>query len=969
MWIKDVCKTIARALQAARRSRRPVRAKLDIASLMMPRIHILIGVVCCLPGLLAQQKPAAPASEMEKAVDEFKIQTRTLGLRPDSPAKSRNGGVKPAWHGRLYENFRNDILDAVPHEIRQVGGDKSLLRRNQFGFNVTGPVVIPRLYNGGRNTFFSLSYEGVRERISRTYLRTIPIEPERTGDFSQTVDQSGAPLGIYDPASTRLNPDFDPSQPVSLENLQYQRDLFPGGRIPQSRLDPVAVKALEYYPKPNTAIGPFFRNNYFINAPETNTANGMIGKLDHSLNEHHRITTELAFSNGFLGSAQWFPSAANPGPADRNFASRRGSIDHTFTVSSQTVNTFTFAASTDSSTSGDLSGQDYTPGLGLSGASGPAFPMFYFQPYLSMGRSYSISKYAGANYVWSDGISIRRGKHSLRFVGEHILYQVNSYQPQYPSAYLRFTAGLTSLPGIVETGHAFASYLLGLSDYAERSMVASPSYFRRSYSLLVARDRYELRKGLTLSISTTLTRRTPRTEKYDRQSTVDLSVIDPVTGGRGALVFANQNGYGHAFQRTMVNADSSAGIAWNPWGSPKSVVRAGFSRSYGMVPLYSGQWGTQGYNAYPTYISPNVQLDPAVTLGQGFPPYPYGLPDLRPNAANDTTADLINLSGNVPVYQSASLTLERELPASVVVSLGASYSGGKNLFLGSGGANPNAIPLDALQYRDQLNDEDFNRSLRPYPQFKGFDIYSSWPLGRYQRNETWASVEKRTSRGLSFTASYTFAKQMDDYSGPYGKQDYFNRNNEWSVTAGYVPHVFRATYVYELPMGANKLLFRYQDWRRYLVDGWSVTGVAAVQSGNPIYPRPQYNNTGGVVQALRVNVVPGVDPAVANPGPDLWFNPAAFDQPADFTIGDGPRTSNLLTPGYQNYDLTVNKRMALSPERALEFSLAGFNFTNHANWNDPDMVIGPADRPNVNAGKIIGSHGGRVIQLGLRLSF
>ncbi|HEX8984154.1 MAG TPA: hypothetical protein VF767_01930, partial [Bryobacteraceae bacterium] len=104
---------------------------------------------------------------MDKAVDTFKTLTRELGIRSDSSRKrGGNGGVKAAWHGRLYENFRNDFLDAIPHEVRQRGEDKSALRRNQFGFNVAGPVIIPRLFDGRRSTFFSLSYEGVRETIA-----------------------------------------------------------------------------------------------------------------------------------------------------------------------------------------------------------------------------------------------------------------------------------------------------------------------------------------------------------------------------------------------------------------------------------------------------------------------------------------------------------------------------------------------------------------------------------------------------------------------------------------------------------------------------------------------------------------------------------------------------------------------------------------------------------------------------------
>jgi len=890
---------------------------------------------------------------MDRAIEEFKTQTRNLGLRADSPHRaSQTRAPGQGWHGRIYENLRNDLLDAVPHEIIQRGETKKLLRRNQFGFNVAGPVYIPRLYRGN-NTFFSISYEGVRERVSRTYLRTIPTVPERSGDFGAVVDQAGNTLPIYDPNSTRLNLDYDPGKPVSTSNLQYERTTFPGNRIPNSRLDPEAQRALGYYPQPNAAVGPFFQNNYFINSPETNTANGMIGKLDHGLKERHRLSLDLAFSNGFLGAAKWFPSIANPGPTDRDFSSRRVGLDHVFTASSRTVNTASFSVNSDTSRN-----------------AANEFPIYSFSPYLNMGRGYPVSRTARNSFVWSDGFSTRRGKHNLRFSATYTRTQVNTFWPQYPAGYYEFGSGLTSLPGIVNTGHAFASYLLGLAEYAQASVVMAPSYFRNSHFSLVSRDRWEIRRGLVFTIGANLERAAPRVEKYDRQSTVDLEAINPANGRPGALVAAGRNGRGRAFQPVRVRVEPSASLSWNPRGDANSVIRLNFSRSYSGIPIYSGQWGTQGFSAYPTYISDNVQLQPAVVLADGLPAYTQVLPNLSPTAANDTVADLIDATDRQPVYQSASLSVERQLPGALVVTAGLAYAGGKNMLISNGAANPNAIPLDALVYRDRLNDEDFNRSLRPYPQYKGFDVYSSYPLARYQRDVGYLRLEKRASAGLTLSAYYEFAKQMDDYSGPYGKQDFFNRQNEWARTPGSVPHYLQFSYTYELPIGSNKSLLNFSDWRKHLADGWSLSGSGTLAAGGPLYLRPEYNNTGGVVQALHVNAVPGVNPKVENPGPELWFNPAAFDQPPDFTIGAVSRTlPNMFNPGSQNYDVSVSKRVALAPSRSLEFNAAGFNFLNHANWNDPDNVIGPASAPNVNAGKIIGSTGGRVIQLGLRFSF
>ena len=79
--------------------------------------------------------------------------------------------------------------------------------------------------------------------------------------------------------------------------------------------------------------------------------------------------------------------------------------------------------------------------------------------------------------------------------------------------------------------------------------------------------------------------------------------------------------------------------------------------------------------------------------------------------------------------------------------------------------------------------------------------------------------------------------------------------------------------------------------------------------------------------------------------------------------------SRLRMPGNQNHDLSVNKRFSITTERSIELTAVGLNFVNLANWTDPDTMIGPPSAPNVNAGRIIGSRGGRVIQLGFRYSF
>ena len=902
---------------------------------------------------------AEPVTEFQKAAQTFRTRSRELGLRPDSAGRASGTNLWSDYHGRLYWNIRNDVFDAVPHEVTQTGGDKGILRRNQYGFSISGPVVIPKLYDGGNRTFFTLTFEGVRENKGRSFLETIATTPERTGDFSRTVDKAGQLLRIFDPGSTRLNPNFDPARPVSESNLQYVRDLFPGNRIPTARLDAVAADAVRYYPTPNVAIGPFFTNNYTNYTPERNNADGIRAKFDHSFLDRHRVSVALSYSNGLRGSAAVFEGIASPSRADRDFRTRRVSVDHVFTISPNSVNHFSVEARS-----------SIWESKADTGDTSAAFPRLSFSPYLEMGRSYPVSREADADFEIENGITFRRGRHSISLDGSISLEQENVHEPEYPAGYFRFGDGLTSLPGIVNTGHAFASFLLGQARQAEESLVTHPSYWRQLEWDVGFRDEWEVRPGLTLSFGADLDTSHPRVEKFDRQSTVDLTRINPANGRPGALVFAGRDGFGRVFQQTRRSIEPYVSVAWSPFQDARTVIRARFNRRVDGYSSPGGHWGTQGFNGTPTFITNNDQLEPAVVLRDGLPPPANPLPDLRPEVANDTDAYLVDTSGRQPTSHSYRLSIERQLTGSLVAGARAEYSHGWNRNGDDRGASPNAIPLEALRYRDLLNDDEFNRSLRPYPQFRTFDLARLWQEGEYRQTELGFRLEKRTSAGLSLRFSYEFSRSMDNYRASDGLQDYYHREKEWALAYYDHPHSFSLRYMYELPFGPGRRYLSSGGWGRTILGGWSISGSTSYASGDPISLRAEFNNTGGVVRELYVNTVSGVDPRVESRGPELWFNPAAFVNPDDFTIGNVSRAHPFLrNPSRQNHDLAMAKRFRLGSEREVEFIGTALNFLNHANWNDPDDSIGSVSSPNSNAGRIIGSRGGRVIQLGLRFSF
>jgi hypothetical protein len=326
----------------------------------------------------------------------------------------------------------------------------------------------------------------------------------------------------------------------------------------------------------------------------------------------------------------------------------------------------------------------------------------------------------------------------------------------------------------------------------------------------------------------------------------------------------------------------------------------------------------------------------------------------------------MDTSNRQPVNQTFNLSLQRQLAAFLILTITYNRQDGKNEFGGRNAFNPNAVPLSALVHRDQLNDLEFNRSLRPFPQFQDFEVANMWPGGKHRQTALGFQIEKRTSGGLAVTASYEYFRRADNYQS--NVQDYYNR--DWALTQGANPHSLSVRYIYELPLGPGKIFLKSGGVAAYVFGGWSISGVANYFSGNRLRLQPQFNNTGGVIQNLYADLVPGVDPHVENPSPERWFNPDAFAQPADFTPGNGHRTHpTLLGPGGYNHDLTLSKRFTLAQDRTLQFDASMFNATNHANWNSPDTRIGPASAPNFNAGRIIGSSGGRIMQLGLRFNF
>ncbi len=202
-------------------------------------------------------------------------------------------------HGSLFEYFRNTDLNARGF----FSPTRPVVRQNNFGGTVGGPVMLPKVYDGRNKAFFFFSYEKAIYRAgSPSSLSSIPSEAMRNGDFTNYTDSSGRPITIYDPNTTQ----------VVGSNLV--RSPFPGNVIPTNRISPVAATLNKYLPAPN--LPGSFNNIYTAGNPGNNQDVWSI-KGDYNITSNSRISG--LFSREFFGSPDQIGPI--PGPLGHNFNS------------------------------------------------------------------------------------------------------------------------------------------------------------------------------------------------------------------------------------------------------------------------------------------------------------------------------------------------------------------------------------------------------------------------------------------------------------------------------------------------------------------------------------------------------------------------------------------------------------------------------------------------------------------------
>src|SRR6266496_1593413 len=177
------------------------------------------------------------------SVQEFKIQTNSY----DSQYGHTGGGIinvslksgTNQLHGTVYEFARRKGWDANSFQNNAQRLPKDAHYLDQFGWQVEGPILIPKIYDGRNKSFFMFNYEDYREGTPRPQTLSVPAKEFLDGDFSKNVDGQGRLITVYDPRTGRD------------VNGVWTRDPFAGNLIPKDRINPIGKNILGYFPAPN----------------------------------------------------------------------------------------------------------------------------------------------------------------------------------------------------------------------------------------------------------------------------------------------------------------------------------------------------------------------------------------------------------------------------------------------------------------------------------------------------------------------------------------------------------------------------------------------------------------------------------------------------------------------------------------------------------------------------------------------
>lgn len=841
------------------------------------------------------------------------------------------------YHGSLFESLQNDVLNARNF----FAAERQPIRLNQFGGSFGGPIRKDK-------TFFFTTWERTRQLTSDTIASTVPTLLNRAGDFSDLRTSSGAPVLIYDPATTSGN----------------NRQPFPGNRIPQDRIDPVALAALNFYPLPNNP-GTITNSNNFVGS-SANRLNRdiLVGRVDHRVTSSDLLTVRYYLNNSdtYNSGTYGIPEADPLGDiTDVRVQSLLGAYTHIFSPSLSNDSRFSYLRRKFND-SRPGAGENLASQIGLTGVTDAAFPAFTIPGYATLGNPSAVARFQTPilDRQILNALSWYKGKHAWKFGVEFRAGANDEIRDRGSAGNFTFSPLITRLPGVEGTGNALASFLLGEVNAA--SIQASDKIrTRASYLAFYAQDDWRITDRLTINAGLRWEAEFPRREINNKLNSFDPTTINPVSGTPGIVTFAGINGTPErAFATDRNNFGPRLGFAYRIPGNRDTVIRGGGGVFYGQtVSNTIGDTASLGFSDAASYVVALAEFQSAMRLRDGFPAFSrqpltpgFGAVPLgqRPN----TAVSFFNPRQVAPLSYQYNLGVQREVARNLLLEVG--YMANVSHHLTANDFSLNQVPSNLLGPGDaQLR--------RPFPQFSNV-TWINPSIGNSSYHAGFVRAEKRFGGGFSFLGHYTLSKFLDDVesANEYGitgnYMDAYNRQLDKERSGSDVPHRLLLTVLYEIPS------FSGNRFVSAALGGWKVGVLQTAQSGAPFTVITAANTTNAFPAGplrpniLRDGALPSGERTITR-----WFDTTAFAAPAQFTFGNSPR-SGLRGASLVTTDATLEKTIFLTERWKFDLRGEFYNLLNHANFNIPGFTLGAAD-----FGVVSNARPGRAVQIALRLSF
>ncbi len=885
------------------------------------------------------------------AVKEFSVETNGLpaqyGLHPGGVVNIVTNSGTNAFHGDMFDFFRNGDLNARPHGVVNHQPIRDSLKRNQFGGTIGGPIKKDKV-------FFFAGYQGTRQRsdpANRTSY--VPTAAALAGDFS-VLDAAKASGGCLSAARTLKDPSGHP---------------YPGNRIPVSTFDPAGRKlATSYLPASPDPCG-----TYEYGYPANNPDDEIIGRVDYNISEKHSLFGRYFiydYTGQYLFNGQNALTTSQSGNQDRAQTMTVGDL---YTFSPTALNAFhaTFDRRRDNRASTLFSPRDLGVNMFINT---PTYSQITVSNYSGSGFNIGCGTCAQANfdintYQVADDLTLIRGKHQIAFGFDGRKDQFNSYNYQQANGQFSFNGSTT--------GDGLADLLIGrFSNLTDGNVISD--YLRQTVMALYAQDTFHATPHLTLNLGVRWEPAVPAYDKYGRgdQFLWPLflqnfhSSVYP-NAPAGLLFYGDsQDQYGKALTDShWANFSPRVGVVWDPTGSGRQTIRSSFTLMHDTPELfYPERWTTNA-----PYVS-SIGL----TSGQFSNPFAdYALNgrtgDPFPGAGPifPTQGTYISLPPNIsPNYvMQWNLSYQRQIATNWDVT--ANYMGNASRHIWGSTDINYAVPGPGATLANE-NQRRLAYLANPAQGQYYTDIQQTDDGGNAEYHALFLSIEHHFAKNYTLVANYTWSHCVSswDFTGELAGTQYQNPLNraqgergscDWDHRQNFV-----TTMVVQSPGFGGHLTRRLtKDWMISPIISMYTGAPFTITDGKDISLSGQNNDRPNVIAPNQVFAVP----QAALP---YWFNPAAFQcagSNAACSVFSGQfgnlGRNALYGPGTISWDMNITRMFQVTERWRLELRGEFFNIMNHANWNPPGTTLSSSG----TFGAVTAFSDPRIVQMALKLYF